>query len=572
MDKNLLLVLILVPSILLVVVVLVLIYTSIHRKNKIRKEFRSLDKIFQYYHAILVGQDSQYVKRLEIISRTNLLYVEIHTQYLKRFKEIRDKQDAKTQNSINKLADMISDHHFNQAHKFYPEVKALVDAFEESVKNLNNDLLGVVKPEEDCRQASLTLKEQYRRLKQDYYSKQSDLVMLANSFEKVFGLIDTKFEEFETLVESAEYIEANNLLPKIEGILNELSNSLKNLPSLCILVSDVLPTRLGELEVAYNNLSNEGYPLHHLGLDKNIDLLRNRVEEAKNKLRQFDIHNLENELEEMLAEIDAYFKKFEEEKEAKGLFDEQNEQVYTNVNLIERRFIRLCNIIPEVSRIYVINDAHKAKVNTLQTDINKVGALKRSLDTFIHSAIKQPYSQLIVKMNELKDASDSVILELDEFDSYLDSLKIDSEESFKLIFTFFDRIKRAEKEVREINIIRVTEKYEKDFDRCYELLNNINALLKKLPINVDEVNKNVSELYDVSNDILEGGSVDQEHNMMVLAENAIMHANKGRSHLSDIDQLVAQAEMFFREGDFEQSYIIAGNALKKIRAYNERQQ
>lgn len=572
MDKNLLLVLILVPSILLVAVVLVLIYTSIHRKNKIRKEFRSLDKIFQYYHAILVGQDSQYVKRLEIISRTNLLYVEIHTQYLKRFKEIRDKQDAKTQNSINKLADMISDHHFNQAHKFYPEVKALVDAFEESVKNLNNDLLGVVKPEEDCRQASLTLKEQYRRLKQDYYSKQSDLVMLANSFEKVFGLIDSKFEEFETLVESAEYIEANNLLPKIEGILNELSNSLKNLPSLCILVSDVLPTRLGELEVAYNNLSNEGYPLHHLGLDKNIDLLRNRVEEAKNKLRQFDIHNLENELEEMLAEIDAYFKKFEEEKEAKGLFDEQNEQVYTNVNLIERRFIRLCNIIPEVSRIYVINDAHKAKVNTLQTDINKVGALKRSLDTFIHSAIKQPYSQLIVKMNELKDASDSVILELDEFDSYLDSLKIDSEESFKLIFTFFDRIKRAEKEVREINIIRVTEKYEKDFDRCYELLNNINALLKKLPINVDEVNKNVSELYDVSNDILEGGSVDQEHNMMVLAENAIMHANKGRSHLSDIDQLVAQAEMFFREGDFEQSYIIAGNALKKIRAYNERQQ
>ena len=572
MDKNLLLVIILVPSILVVAVVLILAYTLVHRKNKIKKEFRSLDKIFQYYHAILVGQDSQYVKRLEIISRTNLLYVEIHTQYLKRFKEIRDKQDAKAQNSINKLADMISDRHFNQARKYYPDVKLLVDAFEEAVKSLNNDLLEVVKPEEECRQASLALKEQYRRLKQDYYAKQSDLVMLANSFEKVFGLIDSKFEEFEQFVETAEYIEANNLLPKIEGILNELSSSLKNLPSLCVLVNDVLPTRLGELDVSYHELLDAGYPLHHLGLDKNIDVLRKRVEEAKNKLRQFDIHNLESQLEEMLSEVDAYFKKFEEEKEAKALFDEQNEQVYTNVNLIERRFIKLCNIIPEVSRVYVINDTHKAKVNTLQTDINKVGALKRSLDTFIHSAIKQPYSQLIVKMNELKDASDSVILELDEFDSYLASLKIDSEESFKLIFTFFDRIKRAEKEVREINIIRVSEKYEKDFDKCYELINNINSLLKKLPINVDEVNKNVSDLYDVSNDILEGGAIDQDHNMMVLAENAIMHANKGRSHLSDIDQLVAQAETFFKEGDFEQSYIIAGNALKKIRAYNERQQ
>ena len=59
---------------------------------------------------------------------------------------------------------------------------------------------------------------------------------------------------------------------------------------------------------------------------------------------------------------------------------------------------------------------------------------------------------------------------------------------------------------------------------------------------------------------------------MLLAENAIMYANTGRSHLSDIDQLVAQAETFFNEGDFEQAYIIAGNALKKIKANNERQQ
>ncbi len=572
LDKNLLLVIILVPSVLVAVLLFIFVYVLIHRKNKIRKDFSSLEKLFQYYHAILVGQNSQYVKRLEIISRTNLLYVEIHTKFLKLFKEIRDKQDARAQNSINKLADMISEHHFAQARKYYPEVKAIVDNYENAVNNLNSELLQVVKPEEECRQASLALKEQYRRLKQDYYAKQGDLVLLANSFEKVFGLIDSKFEEFEQFVECAQYDEANNLLPNIEGILNELSNSLKDLPSLCVLVSDVLPTKLAELDSAYHSLSDEGYPLHHLALDNYLTYSRKMVEDYKSKIRQFDIHGLEKEIELMLAEIEAYFKKFEEEKEAKALFDEQNEQVYYNVNLIERRFIKLCNVIPEISRVYVINDTHKAKVNSLQNDINKVGALKRSLDTFIHSAIKQPYSQLIVKMNELKDASDSVILELNEFDSYLGSLRVDSEESFKLIFTFFERIKKAEKAVREINVIRVSEKYEKDFDKCYELLNNIYNLLKQLPINVDEVNKNVSDLYDVSNEILEGGSIDQEHNMMVLAENAIMHANKGRSHLSDIDQLVGQAETFFKEGDFEQSYIIAGNALKKIRSYNERQQ
>lgn len=551
---------------------LVAFYFFVLRKNKIRKEFRSLDKLFQYYHALLIGQNAQYVKRLEIISRTNLLYVEIHTKFLKQFKEIRDKQDANIQTEINKMADMISDHHFKLAKKFLPELKNKLDGYEKAVSNLNNELLQVVKPEEDCRQSSLVLKEQLRRIKQDYAAKQSELAMVATSFEKVFELIDTEFENFESFVESAQYDDANNVLPKIEGILNELTNSMVDLPSLCILVSDVLPNKLSDLEHAAIKMEEDGYPLHHLCLDASIKTIREKLDNYKTRLRQFAVRGIKDELEAINNKIDDFFKKFEEEKEARKQFEEQNDSVYSTVNLIERRFIKLCNTIPEVSNIYLINNSHKTKVTEIQTDINKVGALKRSLDTFIHSTIKQPYSSLVLKMNELKDASDSIISELDEFDSYLASLKVDSEEAYKLIFDFFKKIKIAEKEVREINIPRLSEKYNECFDKSYELLNNINNLLRKTPIDVDSVNKSVSDLYDVSNDVLEGGSIAQDHNMMLLAENAIMYANKGRSHLSDIDQLVAQAETFFNEGDFEQAYIIAGNALKKIKANNERQQ
>ena len=59
--------------------------------------------------------------------------------------------------------------------------------------------------------------------------------------------------------------------------------------------------------------------------------------------------------------------------------------------------------------------------------------------------------------------------------------------------------------------------------------------------------------------------------MMLLAESAIIYTNKARSHLGDIDQIVAQAEEFFKDGDFEQAYIIAGNALRKVKANNEKQ-
>ena len=547
------------------------IYFFVIRKNKIRKDFRSVDKTFQYYHALLIGQNAQYVKRLEIISRSNLLYVEIHTRFLKTFKEIRDKLDANTQSSINKMADMISDHHYKQAKNYLPEVREVLDNYQKAVSELNSELLKVVKPEEDCRQASLALKEQFRRIKQDYYSKQSDLVTLSNSFDKIFNLIDGKFEKFESFVEAAQYDDANNLLPEIEKILNELANCMVDLPNLCVLVNDVLPNKLSELDKAYHQLADDEFPLNHLCVETSLNEMRSKVEEYKEKLAQFSLVGIADGLEVMLNKIDDFFKRFDEEKEARKQFEENNDSVYSTVNLIERRFIKLCNTIPEVSKIYIINDVHKSKVNEIQSDINKVGALKRSLDTFIHSNIKQPYSSLVNKMNELKEASDSIITALDEFNSYISSLKTDSEEAYKLIFTFFDKLKKAEKEIRDINISRVSEKYVEDFDRSYELLDNIHELLRKSPIDVDEVNKNVHELYDVCNNILDDGSIAQEHNMMMLAENAIMYANKGRSHLSDIDQLVIQAETFFKEGDFEQAYIIAGNALKKIKAYNEKQ-
>ena len=318
-------------------------------------------------------------------------------------------------------------------------------------------------------------------------------------------------------------------------------------------------------------MTNDSYPLHHLCVETALSEMRATLEKYRESLKYLNVHGIQDGLDNMLNRIDEFFKKFDEEKEACKLFNEQNESVYSTVNLIERRFIKLCNTIPEVSRIYIINDAHNSKVNEIQTNINRVGALKRSLDTFIHSNVKQPYSSLVAKMNELKEASDSIISELDEFNSYIASLKSDSEAAYKLIFTFFDKVKKAEKEIRDINISRLNEKYSEDFDKSYQLLNSIYDLLKKCPIDVDQVNKCVAELYEVSNNILDDGAIAQEHNMMTLAENAIMYANRGRSHLSDIDQLVSQAETFFKEGEFEQAYIIAGNALKKIRANNENQ-
>ena len=549
-----------------------LLYFFVFRERVFKKQLREVDRKFQFLHALLIGQDAQYVKRLEIISRTNLLYVEIHTKYLKKFKEIRDKHDANSQNALNTLRDLLDAKNYKAFKESLIRVNELVDNYDKEVNALNVELLRVVKPEEDCRQCSLTYKESLRRIKQDYYSKESELVMMSNSFEEVFKYIDELFENFEALVESAQYDEANQILPKIDEILHELTRNMQDLPSLCTLVSIVIPEKIASVENAYKDLVAEKYPLYHLCVVQTLTEMKEQVEKFSHRIRVFELAGIGDRLEEMSEKLDKFFDLFEEEKVARESFEQNNENVYSTVNLIERRFITLRNRIPEVSKVYVINEAHQNKINDIQNDINKVGALKRSLDTFIHSATKQPYSLLVNKMNELSDASNSIISDIDEYNSYITSLKNDAESAYNVVYTFYDKVKNAEAQIREINVPKCTEKYASKFEKLYELLNQINILLttKNTPIDVDQVNKLLRDLFEISNDLLDDGEVAQDYSMMILAESSIMYANRHRHHLSDIDQLIDQAETFFRNGDFENASIIANNALKKIKQENGR--
>ena len=563
------LVLIIILSI-LVAVAATFVIILIIKRNYLKHTILDLDRRFQYLHALLIGQDAQYVKRLEIISRTNLLYVDTHTKFVKRFKEIRDHLDANAQRRVNDIKDLYYDHKIKLVKQELPKVLKTVEDYEKEVNILNNDLLKVIKPEENCRQSSLSLKEQLRRIRQDYYAKQSDLTLVNDSFVEVFKYVDSLFEEFEGYVEAAQYDEANAVLPKIDEIIKELAKILVTIPDLCTLVTTIVPEKLISLENAYQTMTEDKYPLHHLCVKQSISEIKKEVDLLTKRIKHFDLDGVRTKLDDISYQIDEYFKLFEEEKAARVDFEQNNENVYNTVGTIEKSFIKLCNTIPEVSKVFIISEEQHNKINFIQSEINRVGALKRTLDTFIHSATKQPYSLLLKKMNELKSSSESIISEIEDFNQYIVSLKEDSENAYNLVYEFFAKIVEAEKRVDQINIQSVTEKYRVPFDHMYELLNSVYKCLIAQPIDVEQVNQQVGEIKELGNSLLDDGQVKQDHNMMVLAENAIVYANSDRFHLSDINELVKHAEEYFRAGEFENAYTTVGDALKRVHANEKR--
>ena len=542
------------------------IYKFVIEKNNMRRQISELDRRFEYLHALLIGQDAQYVRRLEIIARTNLIYIEIHTKFLKKFKEVRDKHDAKAQSTINHLKDLRDEKGLN-AKRLKEEIidaKALIDAFDREVNDLNSELLSVVKPEEDCRQISLTHKERFRRIKQEYFAKQNNLSLVSESFEQTFGLIDSLFDQFDKLVESANYDDANLMLPKIDKILDEISNDMSKLPNLCTMVTTYIPDKISSLENAFEIMQRDHFPLEHLCVKSAIREMKDEVNVYTTKIKRFDLKNVDEELNNIVSRIDEFITLFDDEKKARQEFESNNESIYSMVTTIERRFIKLCNTIPEVQKIYVVNEVQQTNINNIHNSINRLGALKRSLDTYIHSATKQPYSMLVSKMRELKTASDEVIASMDDFMKYIASLKNDSEEAFKHIYEGFYKVKDIERTLRKIDIEKIDAKYHEVVEQYYEYLKEVNVLLKTKPINVEKINNDIVEMTKIENEYFGKGLIGSTYNMMVLATNSIVYANRDRGNFADINDLINQAENMYYEGEFEQSYRVSGSSLAKI--------
>ena len=218
----------------------------------------------------------------------------------------------------------------------------------------------------------------------------------------------------------------------------------------------------------------------------------------------------------------------------KEFIEEHNQEIYQNVIDLEKAFLKICSLLPDIYRTYVVTDENKEKVETLKQTMNALGTTKQSLDNYVHSSLKQPFSTLKGKLDELSHQYDLAKAGMEEFKQYVDFLKNSSEEAYTLVFVYYYRLKQVEQVLREIAIADFSEPYLVRIEDCYDVLNEIDKAIKVQPIAVDAINEKVSSLKSNANALFE--EVENKYREMQLAESAVVYANRDRNHQEDVHQ------------------------------------
>ncbi len=535
-----------------IIAIIVLLYHFVFSRNSYKKQLRDLERKYSYLDALLIGQDAQYIHRLEIISRTNLLFVEKYNLYSKRFKEVFDGDDKFAESMIKQLKALIANNQYKNIKIVLSDTKKAVATFDESVNQLDQELFEIIKPEEEAKHTILQLKENYRRVKQLFHANSSDLELVSASFAQIFNRLDESFSSFETHIEGGEYEEAEALIPVIRQVVTALDNALATLPTICIVATKIVPNKIQQLTTEYEEMEKRGIPLFNLSYQSRVDKWNFLLEKIREKLIALKIAGVQEELDAIQEDIEDTRHLLERELDDKNDFAKRCDNLYEKVVSLEKYYVKVCSILPEIRSIYLVSSEQEGKISRLNQDIDKMGSSKRTLDNYVNSGTNQPYSVLKSKLDELQADYDVAYASVSEFKAYIEGLRTSSEEAYTLVFVYYYRCKQIESTLRNLGVPLFANRYKEQIENCYSLLNQIDQTLKVKPINVEGINEMVEQLKNTANVFFD--EIDNKAREAQLAESAIVYANRDRNHQNDLHQRLCVLEKQFYTGEFVKVY------------------
>ncbi len=546
------------------IIAIILIYVFVVKTKQQQKAAVELDRKYKSIHEMLIEDIENYIERLKSIGEKNVAYLDLSSEYEDRYQEILQKNDRESYVAVDGLKKTMNDKTKRSNNKnLIDSTKKIIFEFERKVNELYNDLGKILQKDEEYRQGNIDLSRKFRALKEKYEIHKTELTLMEDSFAKVFAKIQNIFDECEELCSSARYEEANEKLPTVKQVVDALEQSFDDLPTYCMKVTKIIPGRMEEIKARFEQLQDEDYPLHHLKISQKLEMYNAKLQEITNNLRTFKFATVGKDLDSIDEEIMEIFKSFDDEEEAKKYFDENCDSMYNKTYDLEKQFMKIKRALPNYQEVYLIQDKYLEKIDELETDVNNVQTIKRDLDNYIHSAARQPYTLIVRKIHDMNDEMVRITQIINDFNTYLFSLKSDAEKDYKAICDYYLKLKDNQAILREMAVEDYTARLKISFDKSFKYLEQIGDIFKKKPIDVSKANEILLTAQETIETLI--NDIAEQSNQCKYAENSIVYANQYRQGFMECKFTLDSAGQAFFESDFTRTIDDTVAIIKKMR-------
>ncbi len=541
---------------LIIIIVIVVIILNKNKKKQMLKRVNNLD---------IIKNDVLSLPLLSEIEKvSSLTKGEQLEEKINNYKKVYE--DLKT-NSFKKIEDDILELDFlaHEKPKDFNYKYSLIELELYKNRYLINHILEELKEltsyEDKYRGLIVKLKNKYRIINREYESNKDLYGTLIDTIDMQFENIEKRFQDFEIVINENLYNEVVLVVRSLENMIEHMGVIILEVPDILVLLNDLIPSRIKELEVLRNSIQEEGFTLNFMNLDYNFAEIEKIENDIVDRSKVLNIDNSLIELKTILEFLDSLFKDIEKEKVYKKDFDSSSYSFTERLNNLKNTLRDIYKQIDDIKVMYGLNDEDLKDLETISLDYNNIVKEYKSL---IRKVKKQEFSYGKINVY-LSDLSGNLKLLEDNLDltlKNLGSMQDDEERARDQLEEVQELLKICKRQIQSVKIPVVANNYFVELSEANEAILEIIKELAKKPIVIKTLNTRVDtardlvfKLYNTTKNIIKNAYI---------SENLIVYANRYRSSSSDVMKNLNKAEVMFYKGNYEGSLKLVLDLLDKL--------
>ncbi|HEY2419946.1 MAG TPA: septation ring formation regulator EzrA [Neobacillus sp.] len=535
-----------------------------------KKYFREMDHLEAWKIDLLnrpILDEMSKVKQLNMTGQTEEL-----------FERWRNQWDDVVTVKLPDLEEMLFDaeeyidrYRFNKAKGIQKEIERKLQETEDQIKNILEELHELVGSEEKNRFEIEQLKEEYRETKKMLLAHRHTFGKAEKPLEGQLDMVSNKFQEFAEKTEHGNYLEAREIVLTIQSQLETIKVHMDLIPQLLIECQSILPNQLTEVRSGYREMSQQGYYLNHIEIDKEIDQLEEDLKKYFEFIEEMTIEKADEGINEMKDRIEILFDLLEKEVHAKH-FVLKNEKLTSDLLAsTHEENAALSKEVIHVQETYQLTEKDFETQRNLENELTRV---YKQFDILIEKLKNNETAQTEIGMElkEIKDQLDALREEQQNFALKLQALRKDELEAREKVRELTKNVGEALRLVTKSNIPGLPSDYNYLLEDTNESIQNVKYQLKEKPLNISALNQYL-EIAELTVEKLTNSTIELIENVL-LAEKAIQYGNRYRSQFPSVAKGLSAAETSFRQYDYQEALEQAAaslegvdpGALKKIKA------
>ena len=505
-----------------------------------------------------LSDDLKKVKALEIAGKAEKLYAQWESEWY----EIQSIDIEELDRDLYSAETYIDKFNFKRADEVIMNSGELIANIKDRIAGIRREIKELTEVEPRNRELYEEIVVEYKELNRELLAKRHQYGAAAEQFEQNIKEIAPQLDDFKLLTSTGKYIEAQDKINTVKGLIDNLKERMEVLPDLLKEIEKTCPAQIQSLRLKVEEMEKKGFKLTHLEISSKIESIVWQLSDAREKVKSGDIDLIENILDGIYDVIDEVSNDLKKELDYKKYIEENYREITNKLELQDKLNEALYNNIQEIKNRYQIYQKDEEMVATYYDQLSNLLDIKHDIDVYINNQPKLNYKDLKEKVEQLSEDLEKIEEDQTNYSRYLKSLR--EEESLareKLIYI------NQEKEVvkRKLDNSRVP-----GFsDRFIVLYKDVTdsyryALeeLKKEPINIDLLKRSVAEAEE-SLEIYES-EVNNILTDIELIEKLIRYANRYRKDNIEFHQQLTVAEQYYREYRYNKTLEIIRNALDKV--------